>query len=206
MKLSSKLYGSVGALVGAGLLMAAFSYYNQSDLCARLDTAVKQTTKKLDLVNAMRARVWEAEAQKRGACLSATFGNMVTAETFRQNWGKAMARLREQITEVEPLLVSAEGKASLRKMGATADEYEPLARQFFSLVMAGKHQEVGPMTDKFVPMVNSFDETGQELIEQQRRFLAVSVQEAESAKVTGTVLFAVLLAALASVGVFAGLS
>ncbi len=198
------MYASLGVLLLAGLLITLASVYNQRELTASLDTAVNKTTKKLELVNAMRAEAWEAEAHKRGAFLGASLGNAALAADFAAKWAKAMPQLRQKIQELDPLLVTIEGQRGLSTMKQAADEYEPLVRQFLALVASGRGSEVGPLVSKIIPLVDRFDETGRELGAQQRQLLETSRADAEAMSARGTVMTMTLLILVIAAGIGAG--
>ncbi|MDZ4802449.1 MAG: methyl-accepting chemotaxis protein [Bryobacteraceae bacterium] len=199
MKFSSRMYLSQVALLGAGLAFAGASLWNMQEMTQALDTATNHTAKKLDLVNAMRARAWEAEAQKRGSFLAATLNNNVQSAAFADQCRKATALLKQDLDQLKPLLVTEEGRQGLNTMRATMGRYEPLVNEFLGLVAAGKMSEVGPLVGQIVPLVEAFDNTSGKLVEQQRAFLAASSAESEQLSKTAKVVSVVLLALMVGI-------
>ncbi len=181
--------------------MAGASFYSQRVLTGALDVAISQTARKLDLVNGMREQVWEAEASTRGAFLAVSVGDRQLAGKFSQHWGSSMSALRSQVAELEPLLVTSQGRHGLRRMRETADQYEPLVREFLQLTKDGKEKEVGPLVSRIIPLVEEFDRNAGAILEQQREFLKASQAEARaSSRAAGIILFvlsALILAASA---------
>ncbi len=66
MRVSTKLYLTVGALAAIGIIVAGTGIWYLRALGEELTTATGTTAVKLDLVNATRARTWEMVASLRG--------------------------------------------------------------------------------------------------------------------------------------------
>ncbi|HBY58998.1 MAG TPA: hypothetical protein DEH78_04205 [Solibacterales bacterium] len=197
MKLSTRMYGSLGGLLAAGAILAGASIYNQRALSSELETAINSTTRKIDLVTSMKALVWEAETHKRGAFLASVLGDQALMMGFDQKWTQSMGRLRGAMAAVEPLLDDEQGRAAMAKMKATADAYEPLVKEFLSLVKSGRAKEVERLVPRIVPLVDQFDAIGNDLISQQRQLLEEAKADANQVSTRSnvmSVLFAVLLA------------
>ena len=203
MKLSTRLLGSLLCVAVAALIMASASFYSERTLTSALDVAVTQTARKLDLVNGMRAQVWEAEASKRGAFLAVAVGDRQLADRLAQNWSATMHGLREQVTQLEPVLTTEQGRQGLRRMRETADAYEPLVRQFLQMTREGKEKEVGPLVARIVPLVDDFNKTALTLIEQQRALLQASQQESDAISRSNRVILGLLLAMILAASVVA---
>jgi methyl-accepting chemotaxis protein/methyl-accepting chemotaxis protein-1 (serine sensor receptor) len=196
-----KLMTVIGAVVVATLALGGFGLYSVNRLSHSLEGAITADARQLELVNTMRANAWEAETQKRGAYLGATLGKMEMVNGFESRFQTAMARLRERMTDLDALRLTDADRASLNEMKSVANDYEPLVRQFLALVKAGKANEVGPLVEKIVPLVDRFDQIGTAMATRGSERLAETRQAAESLQATSLwiTLGLLLVAVLASI-------
>ena len=70
MTVSTKLYGSVGALAGVGIIVAGLGTWYVRQLGEQLDSALKVTAPKTDRIDSIRSQTWEMVATMRGAFVS----------------------------------------------------------------------------------------------------------------------------------------
>jgi len=182
LKLSTKLYGIVGAVLVIAIAIGGSAIWQQRDLTRQLDVAVSETAVKLDEVNAMRARVWELEAAKRGTFLAASLGQPEMRRGFEEQWMSGMRQLWEQMGKVRAMVDSTEGRRAMAEMNAVAGEYDPTVRQFLALTANGKHLEVGPLVSRIVPLVDRFEKASQQVIHEQKALLQGSREQAKRAE------------------------
>lgn len=203
-KLSTKLYGSIGLLLAAGIAVATSGLYNQRSLNRELQEATRETAVRIDLVNSARADAWAAETYKRGVFLAAALQNASLAAEFSGKSERALDALQQRIGKLEPLAEDAE-REKVGMLRSTAQEYAPLVRQFMALARSGKHMEVGPLVARIVPLVDRLDTTGEALIEIERKLLTESQQRADSIAGSANVLatgLSILLAVAAVLALF----
>ena len=118
MKLSTKLYATVGSLALVGMVAAGSGIWYLRMLGEELTTATGQTAVKLDLVNASRARAWEMVASLRGMFLFASLKNQAGLETSAGRVDSAYKRIGEQIADLRPLLVTEQARRDLDRFDA----------------------------------------------------------------------------------------
>ncbi|MDX2151881.1 MAG: methyl-accepting chemotaxis protein [Bryobacteraceae bacterium] len=175
MKLSTRLYASLGSLAAIGLLTAALGGWNLRTLGAELQESNLRTAPKLDLTNAFRARTWEMFANQRATFVFAVLRDQSRIASHREAWRKAGDRSREQLRELAPLLRSQEAVALLGRLEKGLSEFEGLSLEYMKAVEEGRLQDVTPLTPKLEAAVQELDAAGKEMTALQRRRL----QEAE---------------------------
>lgn len=201
----AKLMTAVGTVVLCTLVLGGFGIYSVMTISGALEEAIAVDARQLEQVNAMRSHAWEAETQKRGAFLVATLGKMELIKGFESRFGVAMGNLRERIVEIERLPLGDADRASLGEMKAVANEYEPLVRQFLGFVNAGRANEVGPLVEKIVPLVDRFDQIGTAMAGRGSERLAATRGRAATLQTSsmwltvGMLLFATLASTIAVV-------
>jgi len=93
MRVSTKLYGSVGALALMGLTVAGAGIRYVQSLGDALDEATGKTAVTLDLVNAARARTWEMVAANRGMLIAAARRDRAGIDAREREWNSAFKRV-----------------------------------------------------------------------------------------------------------------
>lgn len=202
-KLSTKLYGSLGATLLIALVLAAVGMVTEGRIADELKTAVSETSVRLDRVNAMQASVWEADAMTRGIFLTSTLQQQQMTREFADKHRRAMTRLREHIAALRPLLTEASARRSLDHMEDLTNRYEPLARQFIGLCESERAVEVTPLVGQIAPLVDEFDKAGSDLVKLQRDQLAQARGTADSMTAWSRALGIGLIALLVLVGIVA---
>lgn len=196
MTLQQRLYTSIGLLALAGIAVGAAGLYSQRRLGAELETATAKTAVKLDLVNASRARFWEAVASLRGVFLFASLKDAGMAEASASQLEKSLARLREQIRELRTLLVTAEGRRQLDIVDEAAADLQALSGDYVRLCREEHLNQVG---ETLVPRVRAIMGRAEPALlllrDQQRQFLQESRQHSDSLRANSlrASLFAMLL-------------
>jgi len=187
MRISTKLYGTVGALAVTGLLTAGISDWYLRRLGEVLNTSTAKTAVKLDLVNAGRARVWETVAALRGTFVYASLkrqaehdGNAGQAAVFQQDFEAnaqravtAFKRLGEQITELRPIMNSDE-EADFEALESTRQEFEAAAADYVRLCGDGKFDQVAELVPRVQAFIKLADDTLEKLKVRQRELQTAS--------------------------------
>ncbi|MFN7993120.1 MAG: methyl-accepting chemotaxis protein [Bryobacteraceae bacterium] len=152
MKLSTKLYVTVGTLGLTGLLVSGSGIWYIRTLSDELTTATDKTAIKLDLVNAARARSWEMIAALRGVFINASVKNDGGVESNVRRWESAFKRTGEQIREIRPLLVEEDVLASMARFEAGLTEFGKVSAEYQGLCRAREFQraaDLRPKIDQF---------------------------------------------------------
>jgi len=175
-----KLFTGVGALVFMLLVAGGTALWTLSSMKTQVDTATQKTAKKIDL--ALRLRT-NAEVMKSGQrrLLLAGFGNdQKMFESAKKEIADIEALEDKRLSEIEPLLVSAEGKKLVADIGSKADDWGRDNQEVEKLVDQGKVQDAWAVAkEKCNPLIDDIDKLSLELVDQQDAFLKASIESAE---------------------------
>lgn len=203
MTVQQKLYGSTGTLVLAGLIATSSGFYYVRKLGADLETATSKTAVKLDLVNAARARYWEAIASLRGVFMFTNLKDEGSVEASARQAEAAVRRLKEQVKEIRPLLTTEEGQRELSKVEEATAELEGLAGEYVRLCREGKFEQFSTdVAPKVRALASRAEASLEQLKNQQRQFLAeanADAQSMQSQSMGVSAAFIVLLVVIAGV-------
>jgi methyl-accepting chemotaxis protein len=180
MKLSTKLYGIVGALALIGAIVAGAGMWYLRSLADELNVATEKTAVKLDLVNASRARAWEMVAALRGMYLFANLNDQTSFDASTRQWGDAFKRTGEQISQLRPLVASAEGRTDLDRFESGLNEFKNVSTDFTRLCRERKFDQLPSLVLKVQSFSSLSDEALTNLKDRQRKFLKESQARAES--------------------------
>ncbi len=171
MRVSTKLYGAVGALAATGLLVAGAGNWYVRALGQELTIATGRTAIKLDLVNATRARSWEMVAALRGALLFANRKDRSEFDASVTRWNYAFKRTGEQIRLIRPLLDLEQARADLARFEAGANEFEKTAVAYLGFCRDGKLGLAETLVPRVQVFANLADETLSDIKDKQRSLL-----------------------------------
>ncbi|MCC6585854.1 MAG: MCP four helix bundle domain-containing protein [Bryobacterales bacterium] len=205
MKVSTKLYASVFALLLAGLLVAGFGTWYLRSLSNELDEAVNKTAIKLDQVNSLRARTWEMVGGMRGTFVYASLKNQAKLDEAMNDWKTAYKRSGEIIAEIRPLLVSEEGKKMLAKMEALLADYEKVSTEYMQFCKDGKQDQVATIAVRVGDLVGELDKVGLEFRNLQMALLKQTSAHSDSLRYQSSLVniaFSCLMIAVGIVTVF----
>src|ERR1035437_1905782 len=180
MTVSTKLYGTVGALALVGMVVAGTATWYLRSLGEELSTATEKTAVKLDLVNATRARAWEMTAALRGTFLFGNLKNQTEFDASARRWAAAFKRTGEQIGELRPLLTTEEGKKDLAKLESGLGDFEKASADYMRLCKERKFEEIAALVPRVQGFTSLADEALNSLKDQQRKFLNDSQVRAAS--------------------------
>ncbi|MBI5282208.1 MAG: MCP four helix bundle domain-containing protein [Candidatus Solibacter usitatus] len=205
MKVSTKLYASVGALLVVGMLVAGLGTWYLRTLGGELDEAINLTAVKIDKVDSIRARAWEMIAAMRGTFMFATLKDAQKVEQNMAQWEVARSRTRELFGELRPLLTTEEGKAILVKLETGMNEFEPAAREYLRLSKESKFDQISPFVAKVYAFSALFDTNGRDFRSLQLKLLKESAVRADSLRSQSSfvsILLSCFLLAIGAVAVF----
>lgn len=203
MKVSTKLYASVLALLLAGLLVAGFGTWYLRSLGSDLDVAVNQTAVKLDLVNSLRARTWEMVGSMRGAFVYASLKNPAKLEEVSNDWKTAFKRTNELVNELRPMLVTEEGKKTLVRLDGLLVDYEKVSQEYIQFCRDGKFDQVASIAVRVGNLVEELDKVGYEFRNLQMNLLKQADQHSDSLRYQSSLVSIVFSCLMIAVGVIA---
>lgn len=181
MTVQRKLYASTGGLALAGVLVAALAIFFVRQIGAKLETSNTKTAVKLDLVNAARARYWEAMASLRGVFMFSALKDPSALDASQRQAEAAIGRLREQIEAIRPLLVTEEGRRELANVEAATAELATLASEYVRLCRSGQLEQFASDVAPKVRSVMARADTALEALKnQQRQFLAEATADSRA--------------------------
>ena len=180
MKLSTKLYGAVGALALTGILIAGAGIWYVRALGEELRVATGKTALKLDLVNATRARAWEMVATLRGLYLFANLNDRKEFDASARRWESAFKRSAEQIGELRPLVTTDEGREDLARFESGRREFERVSADYQRLCAEHKFDQLTDLAPKVQAFASLADESLNRLKDEQRKILKDSQAHAEA--------------------------
>ena len=82
MKVSTKLFATVGSLVGIGVLLAGIAAWQEREIIAELDTVIDKTAVKYERATALVSNSWEMAAAMRGTFM---FSSLKDPARLEQN-------------------------------------------------------------------------------------------------------------------------
>lgn len=179
MTIGKKLTSAFGGMVVLVLGLGGAAYWSVGNLGSELEEAVKVTAKKLDVVNALRARVQELVATNRGVQLAYVNNDTERARANMQKLDAAYNRIGAQIQEIRPLLHTEAGKAALNLIQTHIASWKPLSDQYIEMGKEKKFSDAHQfLNQKIMPLVNEMEKAGEDLAKQQRDFLGESEAQA----------------------------
>ena len=181
MTIVKKLGISLGVMVLLTLGLGYVSWRAVTSLSMELDTAIHKTAVKIDLAANVGKRLNEVALADRGIML----GYMNKDQDFvRRNtvlMEDARKRVDEQMTEMRPLLVTAEGKALMDGMDQDLASFDPLLKQYLDLGEKGEFAEAQKLVDeKMSPVVSTMQDRATALLKINRDILTESQQRADA--------------------------
>jgi methyl-accepting chemotaxis protein len=206
MKVSTKLYGAVAALILIGVTSAAIGSIYTRMMGRELDESINKTAVKLDLVNSMRARGWEMVATMRGTLVFKTFKDQAKVEQNVAQWHAARSRMAELFAEMRPLLVTERGKELLANLESATADYEPMALEYMQLASQGRFAEMRPLGEKVSGFVTRIDQLGKEFRQQELNVLEAANRDSVSSQRNSMVVSSAVSIGLVVIGIFATLA
>ena len=205
MKLSTKLYGAVGALALIGILVAGAWICYLRALGEELRVATDKTAIKLDLVNATRARSWEMVAALRGLYLFANLNNQKDFDANAQRWEAAFKRSADQVRELRPLLTTEQGRADLARFESARSEFGKIAADYQRICRAHQFEQLPALVPKVQAFASVADESLNRLKDEQRKILRDSQTRAGSLRSQSLLIAVVMSGVLLAIAILVAL-
>ena len=180
LTLGTKLTLGFGAMLGLSAILSIASVAALSASKDRLDRAVNQTARKLDLlgdINALQANMF---SNQRAIVLYSFSKDAANRERFRQEFQKEAGDLRSTLSALHPLLVLERGRQLTQGMEAALDQWLLEYQQIQALANADKPTEALTRSrEKVLPLHDTISKAAEELLKMQQNLLASDKAEAE---------------------------
>jgi len=155
MKVSTKLYGSVGVQAATGMLAAGAAIWCLRTLGEELNIATGKTAVKPGLVDTADAGAREMVAALRGMFPFAGIRNQAELDACALRPEAAFKRVDEAITGLGPLLVTEEGRRGLDKLESTMGEFQKVSADYVRLCRESRFEQLAADIVPKVTTLNS---------------------------------------------------
>jgi methyl-accepting chemotaxis protein/methyl-accepting chemotaxis protein-1 (serine sensor receptor) len=203
MKVSTKLYGSTGALLLGGALLAGFGTLYLRDLGSELDDAVNKTAVRIDKIDGMRYRGWEMVANMRGVFVFASLQDRKRLEQCYEQFSEARKRYDADADTGRGLLVTDAGRKFLAEMETAARDFDGPANEYIRVAREGKFDAIKPLIPKVFAFSGVLNTTGAQFRDQQLEVLKETQARAASIKSQSLLMNTLLSLLLVVIGVLA---
>jgi len=203
VRVSIKLYTSLGALLTAALLLAGLGVWGQKILGEELNETINVTAVKLDQVHSLRARVWEMAADIEAAYVFASLRNPGVVDAKIEGWKAAVARTKVLAAEMRPLLVTSQGRKLMDDFQSSFAVLERLGALYMASCKDGKLAEIAPLANQ---VEAAADKTVNVLLEfrtLQRQLLKDSDRQSNSSRSTIHLVSFLMIGVMLAIGAVA---
>jgi methyl-accepting chemotaxis protein len=185
MTIVKKLGISLGLLVLLTLGLGYVSWRAVTNLSMELDTAIHKTAVKVDLLANVGKRLNEVAAADRGIMLGYMNKDDEFVQRNRVKMDAARKHIDEQMSEIRPLLVTAQGKVLMDGMDQDLTTFDPLVKQYLELGEKGQFSEAQKLVnEKMAPVVANMEDRSAALVNLNRDILAESQERADALSVS----------------------
>jgi len=181
MTIAKKLGISLGTLILLTLGLGYTAWRSVNNLSMELDTAIHKTALKVDLTANVGKRLNEVAVADRGVMLGYMNKDANFVQRNIQKMETARKLIDEQMKEMRPLLVTAEGKALMDGMDQDLAAFDPLLKQYLQLGEKGHFAEAQDLVNKqMAPVVAAMEDRSTALLKINRDLLAESQLRADA--------------------------
>lgn len=138
MTISKKLLSAVGALIVLLIAMAGGSLSSIGSLSALLDTSVKRTARKMEVVGQIEVAVSELRASQRGVVLYSMLKNPQVVSKSDGYFQTHTAEIGKLVAELRRLTSSPESRAAVSTIEDRVAQWQPHYREIVRLCAAGQ--------------------------------------------------------------------
>jgi len=203
VKVSTKLYASVGSLLLLGVLVGVIGTIYLRSMGAQLKESNNLTAPRLDLTNAFRSRSWEMVACHRGAYFYAVRKNAQGVAQQIENWTKARDRAKEQLEELAVVLREDSDMKVHTDMEAALAAYERPALAFLTRCKEAKFDEITPLIPELFAAITRLDTVGKTMVDVQRTLLKESDVQADALTLQSLYVTLAVASLLLAIGILA---
>ena len=196
MKLSTKIYATVGVTATMGLLAGVTSGIYLRTLSEELRVATDRTAVKLDMVNAARSRTWEMIAALRGVHLFASLDRPADIQANEERWRTVDKRVHEQIDQIRALLDTPQDHNSLARFETALADFERLSPDYMRVCRDRHFEGLLPLIPKVQSFTGLADDALNDLKVAQRAKLKGAQERANALRAQSAVVNVLTLMAL----------
>jgi len=198
--LGSKMYLSLGLTGAFLLLVGGVSIYSVTNLSRMLESAAGREAKKIELATRVSEQVAAGQSALRGVLLASVTGDTAGVQANQDRMERAGREIESALAEIEPLLVTQEGRDEVRRLKAATEEWMRQNRNFDQHLQAQRFDEATKMEAAvFRPLIQEMQKASSDLVSRQRAMLAGHSAEAASGARLSVWLTALILLAAACV-------
>jgi methyl-accepting chemotaxis protein/methyl-accepting chemotaxis protein-1 (serine sensor receptor) len=175
----AKINCTFAALAAVLALTVWFGFYSEASLSDSLDTATGKTLRKIELAGQLNAAEADMAVGQRGAVMFTYAKDPSQSAVSRQLFRESSERFRKALAEVEPLLVTEEGKQITSRMETRFGLWLPAYADLERLLEAGD-AEAGAklLTEKIKPYYVDLGEDCKKLVEVNNKLIQQERQAA----------------------------
>jgi methyl-accepting chemotaxis protein len=200
LSLGAKIYSSVGLLTALMLVLGALAIGTLNRLENRLDLAAHVESRKIELAGAMYGAVMNIMGSQRGILLGCLTNDTSLTEYSSGQLREASGKLKQQLSELQPLITQESGRRLHASLSAMTDEWQREYSKWDGHIRGQRYDEASKMqSDYFRPLFDRMLKASDEMVllqhELQGRSAATATSEASASRLI------TLLVCLASIGV-----
>ncbi len=175
----AKINCTFAALAAVLALTVWFGFHTNGSLSDSLDTATGKTLRKIELAGQLNAAESDMAVGQRGAVLFAYAKDPTQGNVARQLFRESSERFRKALGEVDPLLITEEGKQITSRMEMRFGLWLPAFSEVERLLDTGDVEAAAKLlTDKIKPYYVGLGEDGTKLVEVNNRLIQEERQAA----------------------------
>jgi methyl-accepting chemotaxis protein/methyl-accepting chemotaxis protein-1 (serine sensor receptor) len=199
MTIGKQVGWSIAGLIAACVLVGGVGWWCVSQLGERLDNAYNVSVRESELAGDLRGQVFTLRLQNRGMLLFSHIKEDSQVEKCRIAYDNALARSRELIQTITPLLRTERGRELIQQIQAGIDEHRTQQLEVRRLLATGNVVDATEYDRKYMVaagarIVASLDEFSQQKVAKDASL------NAEAATLRGTAKTALFLGLLCCAG------
>ncbi|MFP5378569.1 MAG: MCP four helix bundle domain-containing protein, partial [Vicinamibacteria bacterium] len=192
--ISRKLYGGVGSLAVLLLAAIALGYYELSNVNDKLDGIATRDVRKVELALRIDESTTSLRSDERRLLLAGYADDLTVAATAKQDLASELESIDGFVAELEPLLVTPEGKKLLADLSATVDAWAAVNGRVQTLVLEGRAEEAWTLArTEGNPLIDRTETQVTELVATVNGLVAAAQADANAAEAQTIWIFAGLI-------------
>jgi len=178
MTIGKKLTLGFSALLVVALALGGGFLYSVGSLSGELDTATGKTTKKVFLMTQLQGHLFGMGSCQRGVMLFSMHKLPDQVRSNKEEFETRAAAVQDLLQQVQPLLVSAQGKNDVAQMESGLPNFKAYFEQVATAALAGDAQAALQIyNDSSVKALDALESKAQDLIDVQQRLMQQSRDE-----------------------------
>jgi methyl-accepting chemotaxis protein len=199
LTLGAKISLSAGALTLALLLALWFGFRTIANINATFENTAGSTSRKVELAGAINTAEANMAAAQRGLILYTYNKDQAQASAARQLFQESSATLKDALSEIRPLLITAEAKQAAARIDSNIGAWLSAYAEVESQVSAGNPDMASKiLIEKILPLYRAVGEQAKLLAAAARKVLDSDLQGARDQYAGARTLMMIL--ALAGLG------